>query len=143
MSSNERIRLVGPGDEDAKAENGDCGCGGGPPGPEEPDDSGDGADNDGMWATIAAIPSVVLPLLPSFTCPMCLAAYSGILSAAGLGVVLKASVLQPLIAVFLVAQVASVGWTTRSHDRPEPLLSTIAGAGAVAGGRLIYDIPFL
>lgn len=139
MSSNERIRLVGPDSEGDASGDEACGCG---------CPCGDGSTSDedtdgGGWATMAAIPSVVLPLLPSFTCPMCLAAYSGILAAAGLGAVLKASVLQPLIAIFLVVQIGSVAWTMRSHAVPGPLVVTVAGAGAVAGGRLFADVPAL
>lgn len=140
MNSNERMRSGEPETGDAGTDAGECGCDGGQA---TASGGGESSDGGGVWAAIAAIPSVVVPLLPSFTCPMCLAAYSGVLAAAGLGTVLQASVLQPLIAVFLVAQIGSVAWTTRSHGVPGPVIVTVAGAGAVAGGRLVADVPTL
>ncbi|MFQ5844829.1 MAG: hypothetical protein ACE5JG_07565 [Planctomycetota bacterium] len=50
---------------------------------------------------LAAVPAAVLPLLPSVTCPACLAAYVSVLSALGLGVLARESVLPPFILGFL------------------------------------------
>lgn len=95
----------------------------------------------GWIQAAAAVPAAVLPLLPSFTCPACLAAYAGVVSATGLGFLLDEAVLAPLIAFMLVLSVASVGWSTRSHRRPGPLLATIAGALGIAAGRLVWELP--
>jgi uncharacterized membrane protein HdeD (DUF308 family) len=83
----------------------------------------------------------VLPLLPSFTCPVCLAAYAGVLSTLGLGLVLTESVLAPLIVAFLFVGIASVARTTRSHRRAGPLSMIVAGSGAVVAGRLVWNAP--
>jgi hypothetical protein len=110
----------------------------------EPDDCrcSSSQDSTSLFGTgVTTTFSAILPLLPSFTCPACLAAYGGILSAFGLGAVLKTSVLNPLISVFLVIQVGAIGWTTRSHQKPIPLILTALGAGAIVAGRIITHWP--
>jgi len=94
------------------------------------------------WLGVAlTLPAAVLPLLPSFTCPVCLAAYAGVLSTLGLGFVLRESVLAPLIVAFLLLGIASVEWTTRSHRRAGPLATILVGSGAVIAGRLVWNVP--
>jgi len=97
----------------------------------------------GWLRSIALVPGAVLPLLPSATCPACIAAYAGALSALGLGFLFNERVLAPLIGVFLVVGVGSVAWSARSHGRLAPLIATVLGAAAVVFGRLIWNIPFL
>jgi hypothetical protein len=53
---------------------------------------------------------------------------------------LKERVLAPLIAVALVVGIVSLAWSTKSHRRPGPLLLSIAGSMAIAGGRLIWNV---
>lgn len=89
----------------------------------------------------AAIPAAVLPLLPSATCPACVAAYAGVLSSLGLGVLARESVLQPLILGFLAVSVLTIAWSTRRHRRPGPVLIAVAGCLAVVGGRILWDLP--
>jgi mercuric ion transport protein len=93
--------------------------------------------------SLALLPGALLPLLPSATCPACLAAYAGVLSAMGLGVLLQGRVLVPLIAFFLAVGVASVAWSTRGHGRAGPLVATVAGSLAVILGRIIWSVPSL
>lgn len=95
----------------------------------------------GWLGAVLTVPGAVLPLLPSFTCPVCIAAYAGVLSTLGLGLVLTERVLAPLIVVFLLVGIASVARTTRSHRRPGPLLMIVAGSGAVVAGRLVWNVP--
>ena len=82
----------------------------------------------------------MLPLLPSFACPACIPAYTGLLAALGVGVVLTERVLAPLIVVFLALGVLSVAWATRGHRRPGPLLMTVGGSLAVVLGRLVWNV---
>lgn len=97
----------------------------------------------GVLQSLALLPGALLALLPSATCPACIAAYAGVLSALGLGFVFNERVLAPLIAVLLAVGVASVAWSTRSHRRPGPLAATVAGSAAVVAGRLIWNLPAL
>lgn len=93
--------------------------------------------------SLAALPAALLSLLPSFTCPACIAAYAGLLSALGLGFVLREEFLAPAIVVFLAVGVLSVGTSARTHGRPGPLVLTIVGAVLVVSGRLVWSVPSL
>jgi hypothetical protein len=86
-------------------------------------------------------PAAVLALLPSASCPACIAAYAGVLSAFGVGFLLKEQVLAPLILASLVFAVASVAWASRRHRRAGPLVATLAGAAAIITGRLLWSVP--
>lgn len=90
-----------------------------------------------------SVPGALLSLLPSFSCPACVAAYAGVLSWLGLGVVLQDAVLTPLIAVFLGASVLSVAWSTSLHGHRGPIATTLAGAAVVTAGRLVWSVPAL
>jgi len=91
--------------------------------------------------SLAVLPGALLALLPSATCPMCLAAYAGLLSAVGLGFLFNERVLGPLIVVFLAVGVFSVAWSTRSHRRLGPLVVTVIGSGVVVASRLVWNVP--
>lgn len=96
------------------------------------------------WArSLAPLPGALLSILPSATCPACVAAYAGVLSATGLGFLLTERVLVPIIVVFLAAGIASIGWSTRSHRRAGPLVATVIGSAAVVLGRIVWSVPLL
>ena len=96
------------------------------------------------WArSLLLLPGALLPLLPSATCPVCISAYVGVLSAVGLGFLINERVLVPLIAFFLAINIVSVAWSTRSHRRREPLLGTLLGSAAVVVGRLMWHVHLL
>lgn len=90
--------------------------------------------------SLALVPGALLPLLPSATCPFCVAAYAGLASALGLGFLFDERVLAPLIAGFLAIGVASALASTRSHRRPGPLVATLGGSLLVVAGRLVWRV---
>jgi len=90
--------------------------------------------------SLAMMPGALLPLLPNVTCPACVAAYGGVLSAVGLGFLLTERVLAPLIVLFLGVGIASVAWSTRSHRRAGPLIATLIGSAAVIMGRVVGHV---
>ena len=92
-------------------------------------------------SSAASFLALVLAVLPSFSCPACIAAYAGLLSSAGLGFVLYEPVLQPMISVVLLTNLAALVWTARSHRSLGPLIIAAAGTLGVAGGRLFADVP--
>ncbi len=91
--------------------------------------------------TLIAIPAAVLPLLPSFSCPVCVAAYAGLLSSLGLGFLLTDRVQRPLIVAFLIVSVAGVGWAARQYNKIGPLVLVLLGSAGIIAGRLIWNIP--
>lgn len=93
--------------------------------------------------SLATLSGALLSMLPSFTCPACIAAYAGVLSALGLGFVLREELLAPLIVLCLVAGTASTAASGRAHGRAGPLALTIVGSLLVAAGRLVWSMPAL
>lgn len=96
------------------------------------------------WSnSLATLPGAVVSLLPTATCPACLGAYAGLVSALGVGFLFKQQVLLPLIAVFLLIGLAGAIVSRRRHHCSGPLLLTFGGSLLVALGRIIWNIPTL
>ena len=95
------------------------------------------------WQALAQLPGTVLPLLPSATCPACLGAYAGLVSALGIGFLFKTEVLFPLIIVFLSLGITEAALSARKHRHRPPFIATLAGSAAVVAGRLVWNIPIL
>ncbi len=88
------------------------------------------------WSfSLAAIPAAFVSLLPAVTCSACLGAYAGLLSALGLGFLVRSTVLEPLLISTLLIGLASIAWSTRVHRNPWPLALTLLGNLAVVAGR--------
>ncbi len=94
------------------------------------------------WRELAVVPAAILSLLPSASCPVCLAAYAAVLSSLGLGFLFKDEVQRPLIVLFLAISVASIAWAARSYRRSGPLLAVAAGTVAIVAGRIAGDFPW-
>lgn len=96
------------------------------------------------WSnSLATLPGAVVSLLPTATCPACLGAYAGLVSAFGVGFLFKQQVLLPLIAVLLIIGLAGAIVSRRRHHRSGPLLLTFGGSLLVALGRIIWNAPTL
>ena len=92
------------------------------------------------FQTLVAIPAAVLPLLPSFSCPVCVAAYAGLVSSLGLGFLFTDRVQRPLIIAMLIVSVSSVGWAAKRYKRLGPFVLVLIGSGAIVAGRLVWSI---
>ncbi len=89
----------------------------------------------------AALPGIVAAVLPRATCPICVAAYAGVVSALGLGFLLTDRVLNPIILGSLAVRVGSRAWSGRQRRRSAPLLLALAGAAGVVLGRIVWSLP--
>lgn len=97
-----------------------------------------------LWSnSIATIPGALVSLLPTATCPACLGAYAGLVSALGVGFLFKKQVLVPLIVVFLLVGLAGAILSYHRHHRLGPLASAIGGSVLVGVGRIFWDAPVL
>ncbi len=90
--------------------------------------------------SLIAIPAAVLPLLPSFSCPVCVAAYAGLLSSLGMGFLLTDRVQRPLIVVFLIVSIAGVGWAARQYKGVGPFILVLLGSAGIVAGRLLWSL---
>jgi hypothetical protein len=86
----------------------------------------------------AVVPALLLAALPK--CPLCWAAYSGLLAGTGLGVVADHAVVTALLVVWLLAALAALlhrCWRLRARA---PALAGMAGAALVLAGRLALQL---
>ena len=96
------------------------------------------------WASsVSLTPSLLFAILPRLACPACLAGYSSLLSALGVGVLYRARLVEPLIVGFLLLGVIGMGWSSRRHGRRGPLALTVAGSAVVIASRLIWNNSFI
>lgn len=91
----------------------------------------------------AAIPAAVLTLLPSGTCPLCVAGNASVLSGFGLAFLLSTQFQSPLIAAFLLTTLAGVGWTGIKRRDSAPFAIVCAGSLAIIAARFLWSIPIL
>ena len=97
----------------------------------------------GRWRTWTAVPGILAAVLPKATCPLCVAAYAGVISSLGLGFLLTDRVLNPVILVSLTLSVASAGWNSWARRRSLPFLLAVTGAAAVVLGRMVWSLPLV
>ena len=90
--------------------------------------------------TIIAVPAAVLPLLPNFSCPVCVAVYAGLLSSLGLGFLLTDRVQRPLIVACLIVSVAGVGWAAKQYKTAGPFVFVLLGSVAIVAGRVVWSV---
>lgn len=92
-------------------------------------------ENKGNWRTsLAAVPSVVVAMIPAVACPACFTAYVGGVSSLGLGISMSATYLLPLTILLLVVAVGALGFRAQNRRGYGPLaLGTLAAALMVVG----------
>jgi hypothetical protein len=85
------------------------------------------------------LPAVALVLLPK--CPLCVAAYLGILGSLGAGSWVRGAWGLPLGAALLALTLGALGLRAlRSRDARPPLVG-LAGAAALLSGKFVLDAP--
>jgi hypothetical protein len=83
----------------------------------------------------------VLPVIACLSCPICLPAGLGLLSALGVGVFVSERVHGALVLVSLVVALSSAVLLARGHRNRGPVLVTLAGAAMVLAGCLVVEAP--
>jgi len=89
------------------------------------------------------LPAIGFALLPKLACPACWPAYAGLLSALGLGFLVRTEFLLPLTAIFLAVVLMGLAFRARARRGYGPLLVGIAGAVAVLAGKFALESSFL
>lgn len=92
-----------------------------------------------MLGGLSVLPAVGLALLPNGACPVCLAAYAGVLSSIGIGVTQYANYLFPLTLLFLVLSVTVLAYRALKHDRYGPFVVGAIGALIIVFAKFLFD----
>jgi len=82
-------------------------------------------------------------LLPTWGCPVCLAAFAGTMSTLGLGFLANTAFLTPLTAILLGAAVFTLGYTARKRRRYGPLVIGTLGAALLVASKVSPGQPWL
>ena len=89
--------------------------------------------------TISLLPAIGTALMPKLVCPACWPAYTGLLSAVGLGFINYSPFLLPLTAVFLVVVLATLGWRANARRGYAPLALGLVAALVLLIGKFQLD----
>lgn len=94
-----------------------------------------------LWVPLASLPGGLASLLPVAACPLCLPAYAGFLSAVGLGFLLQARYLLPLMVTFLILALLALAYRAHRRRSYAPLVVGAVASAAIVVGRfiLVFD----
>jgi mercuric ion transport protein len=88
------------------------------------------------------IPAVLFALLPKVACPACWPAYVGLLSAVGLGFLVEAEFLLPLIVIFLAVALVALAYGARKRRGFGPLFLGMIASAAIMLGKFSLNSDF-
>jgi mercuric ion transport protein len=96
------------------------------------------------WQLLAvSFPAIGTALLPKLFCPLCLPAYTALLSALGLGFVDYTPYLLPLTAIFLAFALGALLIHAHRSGRKAPLLTGLGAAAVVVFGKFFVDVDWM
>lgn len=87
--------------------------------------------------SLLVLPAVGATLLPVGVCPACWPVYAGVLSASGLGFLLKTDYLLPVAVLFLLVAVGALAFRAKSRRGYAPCALGLAAAAAVLVGKFL------
>jgi mercuric ion transport protein len=86
---------------------------------------------------LLTVPGVVVSLLPSLTCPLCLPGYAALLSSLGFGFLASSTYLLPLTGALLALALLGLGLQVRSKGYGPLVLGLVSGAVILPGKFLL------
>lgn len=96
------------------------------------------AESERAWkATLLSIPAVVASLIPTVTCPLCITAYTALLSTLGLGFLMSSSYLLPLTVVLLAVAVTALGYEGLKRHSWGPFAVGFGGSAVILAGKFL------
>lgn len=88
---------------------------------------------------IVALPGIGVSLLPKLMCPACWPAYAGIVSALGLGFLISAKYLLPLMVLFLAITAFALAFRGSRRHGYGPLWVGLLAAGVILIGKFYFE----
>lgn len=85
------------------------------------------------------LPAIGTALMPKLICPACWPAYTGILSALGLGFINYSPLLLPLTAIFLALVLATLAWRASARRGYAPLALGLLASAVILAGKFQFD----
>jgi hypothetical protein len=93
-----------------------------------------------MWKrSLAVLAGIGVSLLPKLACPLCWPAYTGLVSALGLGFLISGKYLLPLTIVFLAIAAAALGFRGSRRHGCGPFCLGLVAAAMILIGKFYLD----
>jgi copper chaperone CopZ len=99
--------------------------------------AGTGVPKRGWKSTLLSVPAIVASVIPSMTCPLCVTAYTALLSTLGLGFLLSSSYLLPLTVAMLAVAVAALGFEASKRGTWGPFVLCLCGSAVILAGKFV------
>ncbi len=93
----------------------------------------------GFWHGLTSLPGALVALLPVTVCPLCLPAFLGFLSAIGLGFLLQARFLLPLIVGLLILALTGLAYKAHRRRGYGPLTVGVAASVVILMGKFLLN----
>lgn len=106
-------------------------------------ESANGSSVRALKGHLPLVPAVLFALLPKVACPACWPAYAGLISAVGLGFLVKAEFLFPLTIIFLAVALAALAYGARKRRGFGPLFLGMFASAAIMLGKFSTSSDFL
>jgi copper chaperone len=101
-------------------------------------DSSDGVPERGWKGSLLSIPPILASLIPTVTCPLCITAYTALLSTLGLGFLMSSTYLLPLTVILLAAAVAALGYEAVRRGVWGPFVLCLCGSALILTGKFLF-----
>lgn len=88
---------------------------------------------------MVALPGIGVSLLPKLMCPACWPAYTGLVSALGLGFLISAKYLLPLTVLFLAVTAFALGFRASRRHGYGPLGVGLLAAAVILTGKFYFE----
>lgn len=90
---------------------------------------------------LAAIPGIILSLLPAVGCPSCWPMYGAVLGALGVPFLLDVEHLLPLTILALMLALVGLGWRARQRRGFGPLGAGVVASVCILAGKFLLSVP--
>jgi len=91
----------------------------------------------GWKSTLLSIPAILASVIPSMTCPLCVTAYTALLSTLGLGFLMSSTYLLPLTVVLLAVAVIALGYEASKRGAWGPFVLCLCGSAVILVGKFL------
>lgn len=97
-----------------------------------------GVSERGWKSMLLSIPAILASVIPSMTCPLCVTAYTALLSTLGLGFLMSSTYLLPLTVVLLAVAVAALGFEAMKRGTWGPFVLCLCGSAVILVGKFLF-----
>ncbi len=90
-----------------------------------------------------AVPGLGISMLPKLACPACWPAYAGLLSSIGIGFLISAAYLLPLMIASLVLALGALAFRANKRNGYVPFLVGLLGAIGMVVGKFVRESNYI